>query len=566
MLNEFLSRGTVQQNLNCFKTQFSQTVTHHNENQLLTHRSNIMKTKIYTILIACLIFGNCIFAQKGDLILSFDAIDQGTNAPVPLDRVFVENISQNCDTTVYGAEPYLSLFWPSAINEYELFLKDGFMLKQNIPNPFIERTEFNLLISENKDVVIELYDIYGQLVSGIDKTLPKGEHTFEINTSRPGVYLLSVKANYISKDIKLNSQSEGSGKNSINYLTSKNLPGFKNETVDGNFTFKPGDQLAMKASAEGYLDDTLYDNPSGNTSYTFEMTSGIIYTHNVFGTIINQGDDPISGVIVVILNPDGTESDLATTSNSDGDYQIPDVPQGQHTVRFKRDDYDSYEIEIVISDSNYQLDVVLEERGLPCPGIEQVEYEGRIYNTVQIGYQCWLKENLNVGIMIPGSTEMENNGIIEKYCYEDDTLNCNMYGGLYQWEETFGICPPGWRVPSDYDWKQLEGFVDSQYNSWDYEWEQEGPRGSDVGAMLKSQNGWWNNNNGYDRYGFTALPVGVRPLNGSFYYLGGVACFWTSETAPYLDAYYRQLDSNHSQSERNQAPAGFGISVRCLKN
>ncbi|MDR3668834.1 MAG: FISUMP domain-containing protein, partial [Ignavibacteriaceae bacterium] len=70
-----------------------------------------------------------------------------------------------------------------------------------------------------------------------------------------------------------------------------------------------------------------------------------------------------------------------------------------------------------------------------CKGIDIVNYSGQKYTTVQIGNQCWLKENLNVGVMINGSSEQTNNGIIEKYCYQNDPANCIKYGGLYQWNE-----------------------------------------------------------------------------------------------------------------------------------
>ena len=55
---------------------------------------------------------------------------------------------------------------------------------------------------------------------------------------------------------------------------------------------------------------------------------------------------------------------------------------------------------------------------IPCPGTPTVEYEGQIYNTIQIFSQCWLKENLNVGTMIQGGVGMSDNGLVEKYCYE----------------------------------------------------------------------------------------------------------------------------------------------------
>src|ERR1035437_2147476 len=96
----------------------------------------------------------------------------------------------------------------------------------------------------------------------------------------------------------------------------------------------------------------------------------------------------------------------------------------------------------------------------PCPGVQTVDYGGKTYNTVQIGSQCWLKENLDVGTMINSATaadSMRNNGIIEKYCFNDDPNNCTTYGGLYQWNEAMqyvttpgskGICPTGWHIPT----------------------------------------------------------------------------------------------------------------------
>ncbi|MCB9250264.1 MAG: hypothetical protein H6613_17790 [Ignavibacteriales bacterium] len=95
--------------------------------------------------------------------------------------------------------------------------------------------------------------------------------------------------------------------------------------------------------------------------------------------------------------------------------------------------------------------------GKPCPGIPTLTYEGKTYNTVQIGNQCWLKENLDIGTMINGSVSQTDNNITEKYCYNDDISNCNTFGGLYQWNEamkysttegTKGICPDDWHIPT----------------------------------------------------------------------------------------------------------------------
>jgi uncharacterized protein (TIGR02145 family) len=156
---------------------------------------------------------------------------------------------------------------------------------------------------------------------------------------------------------------------------------------------------------------------------------------------------------------------------------------------------------------------------------------------VQIGDQCWFKENLNVGTMINGNEEMANNGTIEKYCYENTPANCVTFGGLYQWDEMMqyeltpgiqGICPPNWHIPADEEWKQLEGFADSQYGYPDPEWDISGYRGFDAGLNLKSLSSWNSGGGGNDFYGFKAGPSGYRYNSNYFYSLGNDGYFWSS--------------------------------------
>ncbi|MEI7813122.1 MAG: FISUMP domain-containing protein, partial [Ignavibacteria bacterium] len=106
-------------------------------------------------------------------------------------------------------------------------------------------------------------------------------------------------------------------------------------------------------------------------------------------------------------------------------------------------------------------------------GTSTVTYSGKTYHTVQIGSQCWLKENLDVGTMVNGSRNQINNGTTEKYCYDDKPSNCATYGGLYQWDEAMaysttpgskGICPTGWHIPTDAEYQTLIASANNNSN------------------------------------------------------------------------------------------------------
>ena len=212
---------------------------------------------------------------------------------------------------------------------------------------------------------------------------------------------------------------------------------------------------------------------------------------------------------------------------------------------------------------------------IPCPGTTAVEYEGQVYNTIQIFNQCWLKENLNVGTMIPGGQEMLDNGVTEKYCYENNTENCTTYGGLYRWKEAMhyseiigakGICPDGWHVPADEEWKLLEGAVDSQYGIGNTLWDDDGySRGFDAGFNLKSQWGW-GSGNGSDLFGFMGLPSGGCDVSGNFGTMGSIGAWWSSTVYFGILAAYRSLHIAYSGVGRSDYNIQYGLSVRCVRD
>jgi len=216
--------------------------------------------------------------------------------------------------------------------------------------------------------------------------------------------------------------------------------------------------------------------------------------------------------------------------------------------------------------------------GIPCPGVPSIIYGGQTYNTVKIGMQCWMKDNLNIGTRIAGSINQTNNDIIEKYCYNNDEANCIIYGGLYQWDELMnyttssntnpsgrqGICPSGWHIPSDPEWCQLETYLDVYVDCSAF-----GFTGSDIGGRMKEigTSHWASPNSGAtNKSGFTALGGGNRQISGTFGFLYECGYFRSStENSPTLSS-IRDLKYQYSQILVGSYEKNQGFSARCVKD
>jgi uncharacterized protein (TIGR02145 family) len=201
------------------------------------------------------------------------------------------------------------------------------------------------------------------------------------------------------------------------------------------------------------------------------------------------------------------------------------------------------------------------------------------YTTVQIGTQCWMAQNINIGTRIDGTGEQTNNSIIEKYCYNDLESNCDVYGGLYQWNEMMqystdsggqGICPTGWHIPTDAEWTTLTTNVNNQ-NSYRCN--------STFGYIAKAMaaNSLWdtvsftcaigNNLSLNNATGFTAVPGGWRG-NGVIVHLGIGGFWWSSSEVNSDDAWgrYMRCYSPTVMMFYMGDDKVYGLSVRCVKD
>ena len=209
------------------------------------------------------------------------------------------------------------------------------------------------------------------------------------------------------------------------------------------------------------------------------------------------------------------------------------------------------------------------------------DIDGNVYKTIKIGSQWWMAENLKAvrfqnGDSIYHETQGQQwiNLTSEAYCaYLNDDNNADVYGLLYNWfavNDSRGLAPAGWHIPSDEEWKQLEMHLGMDRSEAD----EAGTRGTVEGGKLKMtgtiEEGsglWFQPNTGADNEsGFAALPGGRRGSAGAFLSKGSHAFFWSSTSFDGVLAWSRSLHYFDSGCTRESRYKGYGFSIRCIKD
>ena len=200
--------------------------------------------------------------------------------------------------------------------------------------------------------------------------------------------------------------------------------------------------------------------------------------------------------------------------------------------------------------------------------------DGKVYKTVKIGEQTWRAENLNYADSVKTPSLRG-----KSRCYNDDAKKCDVAGRLYTWAAAIdsvklandadnpqdcghgktcslpakvqGICPSGWHLPSNEEWKALFTAVGGQ---------------STAGMFLRSQSGWNNNRNGPNTFGFSVLPVGQAYENGYCSYDGENAFIWSVTEDVSTRAYSMYIRYGSEYANLTADYKYYGFSVRCLKD
>ncbi len=228
------------------------------------------------------------------------------------------------------------------------------------------------------------------------------------------------------------------------------------------------------------------------------------------------------------------------------------------------------------------------------------DIDGNTYRTVSIGNQVWMAENLRTtryndgttllsglpddewAITTEGAYAVYPHGNVKGIYSKAEMVKA--YGKLYNWYSVVDesrLCPKGWRVPSDDDWRNLVFYLIATYNlsnEWEdikgignalksYRQVETSPFEDYAGNLLEHPR--WNyshNHYGTDKFNFSALPAGGRYSKGVFSHIGNAALWWSSTEKSNTHAWGRSIGYYHGGIYRFSAKKNIGFSVRCLQN
>jgi len=189
------------------------------------------------------------------------------------------------------------------------------------------------------------------------------------------------------------------------------------------------------------------------------------------------------------------------------------------------------------------------------------DYDGNVYNTITIGTQSWLVENLKVthyrnGDAIPNVSTASSWGALTTgayCCYNNMTADIAKYGLLYNWYAAVdgrNLAPTGWHVATNAEYSTLISYL-----------------GSSAGGALKETGtlSWSTPNTGAtNSSGFTGLPGGYCSNTGSFSDIGISGDFWTTTAASTANANALYLYYGNATASQSNYIKGIGLSVRCV--
>ena len=316
------------------------------------------------------------------------------------------------------------------------------------------------------------------------------------------------------------------------------------------------------------------------TVTTSEVTEIMGTAASCGGSVTSDGGSPVTASGVCwSTSPNPTISDSHTVDgNSSGSFTSSITGLSSNTTYYVRA-YATNNVGTAYGDE-YSFTTLSD----PCQGVTTItDIDGNVYNTLSIGNQCWMKENLRTTKYADGTVIASGSGTSTTVAYYYSLSSGNFNNGkLYNWKAVMrdattsafnpsgvqGICPNGWHVPSDAEWNQLTDYVSSQSQYWCSN------SSENIAKALASTSGWNSSSNtcavgktqsNNNATGFSALPAGKYYSSG-YNNSGDVAYFWSATEASGSTAYHRYLNYTGATVYRGSDNKYTGYSVRCVRD
>jgi uncharacterized protein (TIGR02145 family) len=513
-------------------------------------------TVLFMIFIACLGY-----MQAQTISLTFTATFNGVHQP--LDSIHVANLTQGGDTTLYGNDTVLVLDHGTGTDGGIINHPGQLFLYPVTPNPVTLNATVRFFLPKESMVILRAHDLPGREIVSARQWLTAGYHDFIFIPGREACYLISVEASGQQQVQKLVSLACTGSNATFAYAGTHGGLNSMKVSMAG-FPWAPGDPLRFVGfSAPGV--DTIFDNPGQSHPYIFQIP------------LLKPVADFIVSDSTVQVNDTIFFTDISTGYPTIWKWHFGDCDSSM--VMHPSHTYHSpgiYTVKLVVSNPG-GADTMTKHNlitvgnggpGSPCPGMPwAMDYNGNVYNTVQIGNQCWMKENLKArnyknGTAIPNITvdsAWTSLSTGARCWYNNDSATyAATYGALYNWyavDNSNGLCPIGWHLPTDAEWTILSDFFG----------------GSAVagGHLKETGTTHWNspNTGATNLSGFTALPGGDRSsFDGYFYDIWEFSFWWSSTASSSTHAWNRNLYWMSSVAYKNFDYKNYGYSVRCVRD
>ena len=581
-----------------------------------------------TILLLCgaLLFASICFAQT--VTLTFTGRDGG-NHHIELSYVTVTNVTKGWQEYLFWPDTVLTIQDETGIQNVETDPGFSLQMSPHSPNPFNGTADVTLTVAEKGAINLEIADMNGRAIveSQNFASLQPGIHQFRVTLGHVGIYVMSVRQGGKSSSIKLVCNNGGNA-NTVEYAGVADVDSHETNTTKSHTRglvtrpFDFGDQMQYVGYAiinyeeaeSQYVEQPLADLQTIVLPFSAtQMGLPAVVTANVTnitdnsavcgGQVTDDGGDSMAvrGVCLSLSPSPTILGRHSVDGHGMGIFTSQLTGLSSNLTYHVRAYATNYLGTVYGEEKTFTIPINPDGDAWSCPGTPLLmDADGNRYNTVQIGQQCWMRENLRTKKYADGTSILpgESCSTTVGYWYYpmNQAENMPTYGLLYNWPATMhgaassssnpsgvqGVCPDGWHVPSDAECTQLINYVRGQSQNWC------GGDSLQIGKSLAATVGWdlgldtctvgnpnFATNNATC---FGALPAGYyttsdMPTAGSeFGGLGYVTFYWTStgtyNSYGYNDIYYWGLHANYALVIHNDLTDtdGDAHSVRCVKD